>query len=259
MLLSNMYGYQILTKNRWKCIYQSADTKKCQPVPLEQAVEPLASILPEIKDYVYVAKQRCKPVPADGLTRDESASIILYSMEWKPHEQCLFFALNSALRAEDRQKLTPWFLYLKLILTALERIPSSSRTVYRGVKLDLSEKYPEGRTFVWWGFSSYTSAIGVLESEQFLGKSGERTMFTIGCDSGKDISQHSYYRKEKEILLLAARQFTVESCLRPAPGLHMIQLKEIPSPICLLRPVTTDPSPNKSSTGMKFIFHYLRS
>lgn len=76
-------------------------------VSLEQAIEPLLSILPKIQDYVYVAKQRCKPVPADGLTRDESASIILYSMEWEPHEQCLYFALNANLRAEDRRKLKP--------------------------------------------------------------------------------------------------------------------------------------------------------
>lgn len=203
-------------------------------VSLEEAIEPLVSILPEIRDYVYVAKGRCKPVPADGLTKDESASIILYSMDWQPHDQCLYFALNSSLRAEDRRKLTPWFLYLKLILTALARIPPSCRVVYRGIKLDLSEEYPVGRTFVWWGFSSCTSDMGVLNSEQFLGKSGERTMFTIDCDSGKDISQHSFYRKEKEILLLAARQFIVKSRLHPASGLHIIQLKETPSPICLL-------------------------
>jgi len=50
-------------------------------VSLETAVEPLRLILPEIQDYVYVAKQRCNSVPADGLTKDESASIMLYSME----------------------------------------------------------------------------------------------------------------------------------------------------------------------------------
>ena len=132
-------------------------------VSLEKAVEPLVSILPQIQDYVYVAKQRCDPVPADGLTHDESASIMVYSMEWKPHEECLYFALNSTLRAEDRRKLEPWFSFLKLILTALGRIPSTRHFVYRGIKMDLSELYPPGKTFVWWGFSSCTLNMGVLE------------------------------------------------------------------------------------------------
>ncbi|CAF1043336.1 unnamed protein product [Adineta steineri] len=207
-------------------------------VSLEEAVAPLISILPKIQNYTYVAKQRCDSVPPDNLTQDESASIMLYSMEWEPHEKCLYFALNTTLRTEDRRKLKPWFSYLKLILTALEKLPSTRCNVYRGVNLNLSEQYTEGKKFVWWGFSSCTTSIGVLENEQFLGKTGQRTMFNIECDSGKDISRHSYYQSEKEVLLLAARQFVVVGCLRPAPGLHMIQLKEIKPPITLLQPVT---------------------
>jgi hypothetical protein len=223
-------------------------------VSLEEAVAPLVSILPEVQDYVYVAKQRCEPVPADGLTVDESASIMLYSMEWEPHEECLYFVLNGTLRAEDRRKLQPWFSYLKLVLTALERLPSTRHFVYRGVNMYLSEKYTKGTTFVWWGFSSCTTTIEVLENEQFLGKTGQRTLFTIDCESGKDISRHSYFQSEKEILLLAARQFTVEACLRPAPGLHMIQLKETKPPIILLQPVTNGSDLIKPSPGKtKFI------
>ncbi|CAF1078953.1 unnamed protein product [Adineta steineri] len=212
--------------------------EKMPIVPLEEAVIPLISILPEIQDYAYVAKQRCKSVPPDNLTQDESASIMLYSMEWKPHEECLYFALNATLRSEDRRKLEPWFSYLKLILTALEKLPSTRCNAFRGVNLDLTNHYTQGKTFVWWGFSSCTTSIEVLQNEQFLGKTGQRTLFTIECDSGKDISRHSYYQKEKEILLLAARQFIVVGCLRPAPGLHMIQLKETKPPITLLKPVT---------------------
>ncbi|CAF1302171.1 unnamed protein product, partial [Adineta steineri] len=218
-------------------------------VPLEEAVVPLVSIVPKIQNFVYVAKQRSKSVPADNLTQDESASIMLYSMDWEPQEKCLYFALNATLRTEDRKKLKPWFSYLKLILTALEKLPSTRCHVFRGVNLDLSNQYTKGKEFVWWGFSSCTTTIEVLEDEQFLGKTGERTMFTIECDSGKDISRHSYYQSEKEVLLLAARQFIVVSCLRAAPGLHMIQLKETKPPITLLEPVTIEsaqikPTPN---------------
>ena len=225
--------------------------EKMPIVSLEETVEPLVSILPEIQDYAFVAKQRVKPIPDDGLTKDESASIILYSMEWEPHEECLYHALNTTLRSEDRRKLKPWFSYLKLVLTALARLPSFPRTVYRGVKLDLSQEYLRGKTFIWWGFSSCTAAIEVLENDQFLGTTGERTLFTIECESGKDISGHSYYKSEKEILLIAARQFIVESTLRPAPGLHMIQLKETKSPIALISTVVSDSNSQKTSSSKK--------
>ena len=133
-------------------------------VSLEEAVEPLVPILPRIRDYVYVAKQRCEPVPADGLSRDESSSIMLYTMEWEPEEKCLYFALNATLRSEDRRKLRPWFSYLKLILTALSQLPSNRHFVYRGVKMDLSEQYPKDKTFILWAFSSCTSSIEKLEN-----------------------------------------------------------------------------------------------
>ncbi|CAF0743754.1 unnamed protein product [Adineta steineri] len=227
-------------------------------VSLEEAVTPLISILPEIQDYVYVAKQRCESIPPDGLTQDESASIILYSMEWEPYEKCLYFALNATLRTEDRRKLKPWFSYLKLILTALEKLPSTRCHVFRGVKLDLTNQYTKEKTFVWWGFSSCTTSIEVLEEEQFLGRTGQRTLFTMECDSGKDIIRHSYYPKEKEVLLLPARQFIVVSCLRPAPDLHIIQLKETKPPITLLQPVTNQSVQIKSTPGKKKLFYQLK-
>jgi hypothetical protein len=180
-------------------------------------------------------------------------------MEWEPHEECLYFALNSTLRAEDRRKLKPWFLYLKLILTALARLSSTRYFVYRGIKMNLSKEYPPGKKFIWWGFSSCTSNIGVLESEEFLGKKGERTMFSIDCNSGKDISRHSYYQTEKEILLLPARQFIVEASLQPAADLHIIQLIETQSPISLIQLGTNDSNPNKSSSSKRKIFHCLKS
>jgi hypothetical protein len=207
-------------------------------VPLETAVEPLVTLLPTVQTHAYVAKERCKK-PADGLTPDESASIMLYTMGWEPFETSLYVVLNTTLRSSDRQKLKPWFLYLKLLLTALSRLPSQHRFIYRGIKVDLSNQYRKGETVVWWGFSSCCKSIDILQTELFLGKTGIRTIFTIECDSGKDISHHSYYPVEEEVLLLAATQFKIEGFLDQGNGLHIIQLKEIRPPFPLLRSVPT--------------------
>ncbi|CAF4842184.1 unnamed protein product [Rotaria sp. Silwood1] len=202
-------------------------------VSIETAVEPLVSLVPNVKEMVSKAKQKCDR-PKDGLTIDESTSIMLYSLEWEPRENSFYIILNNTLRAEDEEKLKPWHLYLKLFVTALEKLPSISKTIYRGVKMNLSTQYPIGKTFVWWGFSSCTSSIEVLQSEQFLGKTGSRTLFNIDCDSGKDIQQHSFFPTEDEILLVAARKFKVVSCLDSGNDLHIIQLKEIESDYPLL-------------------------
>ncbi|CAF3151571.1 unnamed protein product [Rotaria sp. Silwood2] len=218
-------------------------------VSLEEAVEPLVSILPAVQSHAYVAKQRCKN-PVDELTQDESASIMLYTMSWKPLDKCLYFALNDTLRSPDRQqKLEPWFLFLRLFLSALYRLPPLSKTVYRGVKLDLSKRYIKGETIVWWGFSSCTTAIGVLQSELFLGMTNTRTMFALQCQSARDIRKHSYYPAEDEVLLMAATQFKVVSCLKQG-NLEIIQLEEIRPPFPLLQPVPVIGSPLTNPTSL---------
>jgi hypothetical protein len=208
-------------------------------VSLEEAVEPIVPFVPDVKQMVYVAKMRCNDPPVDKLSLDESASIMLYSMDWEPQEECLYHVLNATLRAENRTKLTPWFLFLKLFLTAFARLPSSNcSVVYRGIKRDIREDYPKGAKIIWWGFSSCTSTMGVLKNKQFLGSTGTRTFFSIECTSGKDIRHHSYFQSEDEILLPPGRQFQVVSCLEQSGGLHMIQLKEIEPPYPLLEPVS---------------------
>lgn len=209
-------------------------------VSLEEAVEKLVHLLPRVQTYAHVAKERCKK-PADNLTQDESASIMLYTMGWKPDDQCLYVVLNAVLRSKDRSQLTPWFLYLRLLFNALFRLPSISRTVFRGVKLNLSEQYEKGNTIVWWGFSSCTIAMSVLQSEVFLGKTGTRTMFTVECLNGKDVRKHSYYSSEDEVVLLPATQFKVVDSLDQG-DLKMVHLQEIIPRFPLLQSVTLSSS-----------------
>ncbi|CAF0949459.1 unnamed protein product [Rotaria sordida] len=150
-------------------------------------------------------------------------------MEWEPRKNSFYIILNDTLRHSDREQLLlPWFKFLKLFLTALSKLPlAGHRTIYRGVKLDLREKYNEGTQIVWWGFSSCTTTVKVLENDSFFGKRGTRTLFAIECDTGKEIREHSFYRKEDEILLLPGREFEVVSSVYMGHKLTMIQLKEI--------------------------------
>jgi hypothetical protein len=207
-------------------------------VSLEESVIPIAHILPDIHTYVFMAKDNSSTNSVDSLTLDESASICLYSIEWEPHDQCLCHVLNRTLRSKNRQKLHPWNSYLKLILSALSNLPSiDNETIYRGIKLDLSQNYSEGKKFIWWGFSSCTASLSVLESMQFIGQKGIRTIFVIECHSCKNISKHTYFQSEEEVLILPATRFVVISCENQLNGLHIIHLKEIEPPFPLLEPM----------------------
>jgi hypothetical protein len=118
---------------------------------LNIAIENLEQIVPKVKRNAWIATERSTN-PSDGLTPDESASIQLYTMEWKPSHQSLSSKLNGALRSEDRDQLISYFPYFKLILTALWKLKSIKTTVWRGVQADLSTQYLVGKVFVWWGF-----------------------------------------------------------------------------------------------------------
>ena len=91
-------------------------------LPLEEACKPLETILDqELEQNIIIAKMNSKE-PANQLSQDESASIHLYTMEWKERENSLYAVLNRTLRLANRSKLKPWFRYLKLFLTGVFKL-----------------------------------------------------------------------------------------------------------------------------------------
>ena len=109
---------------------------------LEEAVEPIRKCVPDIDKMVYIAKANYKNCPTQ-LAADLSAAITIYTMESNA-KMSLYFTLNSTLRcstSDREEKLKCWFLYLKLLITALSHLPSYHGIVYRGVKQDLSGFY----------------------------------------------------------------------------------------------------------------------
>eukprot|EP01047_Picozoa_sp_COSAG01_P066169 COSAG01_NODE_9084_length_2561_cov_40.592201_2_plen_266_part_00 len=107
--------------------------------------------------------------------------------------------LNETLSAEDRSKLTVWFFFIKLLMTALAAEPRYIGTVWRGVKADIGGEYKKGKKVRWWRFSSCTEDGDVLSTPMFLGDSGKRTLFSIDCTTGIKIQHLSAYSNEAEV------------------------------------------------------------
>ena len=201
-------------------------------VSLEESVRPLQSLLDDnIGRYVFIAKENSRKAK-EGLTQDESAAIHLYSMECTPENSSLYIHLNRALRAVNRHGLIPWFLYLKLLLTALFKLPPHTTTVWRGIRGDLSSQYETGQTITWWGVSSCTASVSVIDG--FVGNSGSRTLFSIDAKNARSIRHHSMFAKEDEILLLPGTYLRVIGKLNPTKDLTIIQMEEETPPFPLL-------------------------
>ena len=206
-------------------------------LPLAEACAPLTDIVDDLSAHVSIALETTPKEPADGLTRDEAASIRLYTMEWQTSRNSLYSVLNRILKAADETSLKPWHRYLKLFLTALVKIPCAPvQTVWRGVRKNISQEFRPGTQVTWWSFSSCTLTLTVLESELYLGNSGERTLFSIEILNGRNVRNHSFFDHEDEILALPGTCMEVKSQLNPAPDLHIIHLKQIIPEETLLEP-----------------------
>ncbi|UJR34845.1 hypothetical protein I4U23_027626 [Adineta vaga] len=108
---------------------------------LEQALEKVIPIVPDLGHYVGQAKQKCNrndPI----LTCDESAAVYLYTMPTP-----FYSYLNKALRNENRQMLKPWFSFLRLIIHALEKLPSLETNVWRE-PVTIERIYPDGSQYI---------------------------------------------------------------------------------------------------------------
>lgn len=187
-------------------------------VSLEASVAPLHHIVDNVEHYAAESKLSCK-APAENLDQDESAAIFLYTMGTDFYKK-----LNDALRRNEMEELRPWFLYLKLFHTALNKLPCQKLRVWRGIGGLLSCTYTKDRQITWMAVSSASKDLHVLQS--FLPKSGNRTIFSIECEYGKEVMKHSAFPNENEIILMPGTKLIVKSVLE-TPPVTIIMVKEM--------------------------------
>jgi hypothetical protein len=163
-------------------------------------------------------------VPGEPLTENEIAVLHLYTQD-----SPVYRVLNARLRSENRDVLRPFLPLVKLLLTAIYKLPQVSDMAYRGVPKDICADFEPGKKKVWWAMSSSTKRIDVLQNALFGGAaSGPRTMIHISTCAAFDISPYSAFRGEDELLLAPGSTFQVIANFSPAPNLFIIQLKQLP-------------------------------
>ncbi|CAF1316150.1 unnamed protein product [Adineta steineri] len=79
-----------------------------------------------------------------GWTTNDLAAIKVYTSPCR-----LYDALNEALRTEKINEIRPWFSYLKLFDTAINKIPPVKRRYCRGIRVAPDSSYKIGTVITW--------------------------------------------------------------------------------------------------------------
>jgi len=218
--MMNRFGDIDISFKRLPAVYGYHSQKL---VSLEKALELIVSEIDELPRYIKIAKRHCLYPSEHDLTRDESAAIYIYTMEWD--ESSLYRVLNKALRDENRKALTKWFPYLKLFDTALDKLPTVKESVWRGVPLDVGKKLTKNQIITWWTVNSCSSSVKVIKN--FLGSNNNSTLFLIEAVNGKKVSGYTAYENEGEVILKMGTQFCVKSDpLEQSNGSYIVHLIE---------------------------------
>ena len=191
---------------------------ECMKNPLLSLEEALASVtefVPDVGRYAAKAKKSCKQ--NSSLTVNESAAIYLYTMSEEFYRN-----LNKALRNQNPSLLKKWHPYLKLFLTALNKLPSCSTTVWRGVPEQIGDEFEKGAVHTWSSVNSCSPDVDV--ARVFAGPTG--TLLCIHQIRGIDIARYSMNKSEKEIILLPETHLRVQSTQINSDGLSTVNLEE---------------------------------
>eukprot|EP01124_Arcella_intermedia_P012403 TRINITY_DN18751_c0_g1_i1.p1 TRINITY_DN18751_c0_g1~~TRINITY_DN18751_c0_g1_i1.p1 ORF type:complete len:666 (+),score=140.14 TRINITY_DN18751_c0_g1_i1:23-2020(+) len=172
------------------------------------------------------------------LSRNEAGAIMYYSYH---SSKPLYSQLNQHLADRNVENHLKPFLYY--FFSGLQKLPDYKGTVYRGVKDVLFSKHPNeiykvGKGVVW---VTVTSTSQNPEVPQSFLKKGDGTLCRIEVIEGKDISQLSFYKKEKEVLLLPNSYFEVSEFLKedlvqlilPKSNIDVIIMKQKPTPTAI--------------------------
>ncbi|CAF4005555.1 unnamed protein product [Rotaria magnacalcarata] len=195
-----------------------------QLVSIEKALEPIVPHIDQLLYYIKIAKKHCHFPSEHGLTQDQSAAVYIYTMEWG--DTALYGVLNKALRSENRRALKIWFPYLKLVDTALDKLPTIKEVVWRGVPIDIGKNFTKNQIVTWWSVNSCSSSPNVIKD--FLGDNKKSTLFLIEAINGKNVSGYTEYESEDEVILQMGTEFHVKSDpLDQSNGSYVVHLIEI--------------------------------
>jgi len=128
-------------------------------------------------------------------------------------DNSLYRLLNETLRSKNRRAAKPWFGYLKVFDTALDKLPTVRKSILRGMNGDFSHMYKKDGILTWWSVSS--CSVSMTVAQQFLMSGMNDILLMIEAKNVKDISGYTKFSDEKEIILRSGTQLRIgRQCIR---------------------------------------------
>lgn len=196
-----------------------ADITGVESSPLVPLAEALRAL--KLADAARQSTTKAQAMNRGALGIEEAAAVHMYTTNH------LYRQLNAALRSAQRCSIQQYFLYLRILLAALSKLPSADKELYRGVPLDLSSQYAVGSEVTWWAVSSCTPDLKVACS--FGASQKACTLFRIKAQRSVGIRELSQYKGEEEFILAPGTQLRVDKVQR-AGGRVEIFLRELDRP-----------------------------
>jgi hypothetical protein len=182
-------------------------------VSLEEALKPFDGKIDQLSKYIKEAKTECNRSSKHHLTHDESAAIYIYTMKWKP--RCLYDHLQAAWNSEDRSQLKPWFKYLKLFKSALDKLPDVKTEIWQGKAYDedTKEKLSSKKKVPLYSSMGFCSTSD-NEIKDYLYNNVDTKMILIGYESvnGKSVSGYTA-GSLNEVILWPGTKLGVAQCV----------------------------------------------
>jgi hypothetical protein len=111
-------------------------------VDLKEAIQRVPEFKVHIPLCVDTAHKQSEAI--FGLTREETAAIKTYTASCEVHK-----LVNIALRSQQYKNIEPWFAFLKLFHTAINKLNAQKGSFCRGENEDWSDSYTVGSIVTW--------------------------------------------------------------------------------------------------------------
>lgn len=194
-----------------------AEFEKQPLVSLEEALAPFHGKIKNLSTKIKYAKDNCNPTTKDHLTRDESAAIYIYSHG--TDKNSIYTNLKHALDSNDRERIRPWYKYLKLLYAGVKKCPNAKKETWQGIP---SAKCDEGQlrtksNSLYTGFGSAAPSRNGVQEHLKQKKVSKITYLEYSPGTAKNVSDYTADGRGETMLIPG---------LHVAVGPHVDQLSD---------------------------------
>lgn len=176
-----------------------------ETVSIDTMLEPFLASTDQLEDHLKKAKFLPNMNTQHGLNEDQIAAVYLYADDWS--ENSLHRQLNQALQSGNKETIKPWLGFLKLLNSALEKLPTVKGTIYRGLPKNIETQLKDKSEIVLWQYVSCSTSSGIINS--ILDENS--IVCSIESLSAKNITGYTPYSADFEVLLLPGTFLHIKS------------------------------------------------